>query len=605
MSVQAGAPPATADHESATDAGLSVWQTARRLAAYRPWLFWSGFLLWVLFYLLPLSRGLVMRLFFDALSGQAAAGLNLWTILTLLLVSEAALVGVRYAAAVVWTAAYLILMALPRVNMLAWIVGGPGVRLLPDSTGEAVSRFRDDAEEVALFLDTWLDFSGSGLFALAALAIMARIAPLTTLVVALPLIVVALLTRAMTTRIKEYRRRFRQATADVTGFIGEVFGAAQAVKLASAEDGVTRHLRGLDERRRVAAIRERVFAEMLDSFNQNTVNISIGLTLVLAARSMRTGAFSVGDLALFASYLAWLTGFPRWTGRLLARQKQSAVSIARMERLIRGAPVGTLVAHTPLHPRDDPPLPPPHTLNANDTLRELVVEGLSYHYPGSEKGIHTVTLQIEPGTFTVITGRVGSGKTTLLRSLLGLLPHDAGEVCWNGRPVSDPARFFTPPRCAYTPQSPRLFSETLRENILMGAPATNGLLERAAYLAVLEPDLATMADGFETVVGARGVRLSGGQIQRAAAARMFARRPALLVFDDLSSALDVETEATLWSRLFEQGEATCLVVSHRRAALRRADQIVVLDEGRIVAAGALDQLLASSEAMQRIWAEET
>ena len=114
-----------------------------------------------------------------------------------------------------------------------------------------------------------------------------------------------------------------------------------------------------------------------------------------------------------------------------------------------------------------------------------------------------------------------------------------------------------------------------------------------------------MEDGLETVIGAKGVKISGGQRQRTAAARMFVRAPELLVFDDLSSALDVETERALWDRVFEHGgfqqSVTCLVVSHRRPALRRADQIIVLKEGRIEAEGKLETLLETCEEIQRLW----
>jgi ATP-binding cassette subfamily B protein len=162
----------------------------------------------------------------------------------------------------------------------------------------------------------------------------------------------------------------------------------------------------------------------------------------------------------------------------------------------------------------------------------------------------------------VITGRIGSGKTTLLRALLGLLPPQGGAVRWNGERVVELPAHFVPPRTAYTPQVPRLFSEKLRDNILMGLPDER--LAHALHTAVLDTDVATLEAGLDTIVGPRGVRLSGGQVQRAAA-RMMVRDAELLVFDDLSSALDVDGGLLWrgwWTRRARRG--TCLVVHRRR-----------------------------------------
>jgi ATP-binding cassette, subfamily B, bacterial len=209
------------------------------------------------------------------------------------------------------------------------------------------------------------------------------------------------------------------------------------------------------------------------------------------------------------------------------------------------------------------------------------VRGLSATHPTTGRGISDIDLTLERGSFTVISGPVGAGKTTLLRALLGLMPAEGGTVTWNGHPVTDLAAFMVPPRTAYLPQVPRLFSESLADNVLLGNDPEAVDLDGALRTAVLETDLGSMPDGLATRLGARGVRLSGGQAQRVATARAVTRRPDLLVLDDVSSALDLDTERALWERLLRDTQATLLVVSNRPATLARAHQVITLAHGHV------------------------
>jgi len=581
---------------------LPTVRMMRHLIKAAPGWYTANVFLWSTIWVLPVIPALITQRFFDGLDTDA--GFNPSTLIAALLAYGAARLAVMFTA--MWNDVHFMFRigSTLRRNMLERIFELPGAQSVKQASGEIISRFREDVEHVEEATSMTVDLIGTALFGTVAALILTSIDGQLTLLVFAPLLFMVVVAERAGTHIRRYRNAAREATERITGALGEMFGAVQSIKVAGVEEPMIEHFKRLNKERRRMMVRDKVLTAVLESVFWNTLSIGTGLILIVASgRIGQDGGLTIGEFALFVYFLDFVTDAGWFIGAFIARFKQAGVSFERMFGLLDSDDPDMLVQRRDLYLTGEMPDYSPLVTDAR--LDTLEVSGLSFDYPGTSNGIEDVDLLLNRGSFTVLTGKIGSGKTTLLRAILGLVDKDAGVVLWNGEAVADPATFFVPPRSAYTPQVPKLFSMSLRENLLLGRSDTDGELTQAIRSAALERDVASMPHGLETLVGPLGMRLSGGQVQRTAAARMFVRNPELLVFDDLSSALDVDTEKTLWERLFtDHAGATALVVSHRRPALQRADQIVVLDEGRVVASGRLNELLETSPEFRDLWETE-
>ncbi|RIV40749.1 ATP-binding cassette domain-containing protein [Micromonospora radicis] len=373
-------------------------------------------------------------------------------------------------------------------------------------------------------------------------------------------------------RLERAARDTVTARAAFATALVSTLSAARTVKLAGATRPVLRHLAELDtvrserQRREIAV---QVWARSTPALASGLLPIAVWALFLNGTITAAAALVAVATLGA-ARWFAWTTAslisqVP--SARVWTRRTAEMTGIEAYSARVPGVDLAAGTAPAP-------PVAP------RTPLRRLELVGFGVRHTDGTVAVRDVDLTVERGQLVLVLGPVGSGKSSLLRALAGIAPH-TGQLTWNGEPVTDPELFLRPNQVGYVGQLPRVLSGTVADNITLGHPVDAG---HAVTTAQLEHDLAATGSGLGLLIGHKGTRLSGGQLQRLALARALAPRTELLVADDVSSALDVTTELALWQALRDRG-VTVVGSTSKRAALVRADHVVVLTGGVVQAQG--------------------
>ncbi len=441
-------------------------------------------------------------------------------------------------------------------------------RLPPTPPGEVVARAMD-ADRFARYGDRWVDFVNG--LAIVVVTGIAGSSPLAGGV----LLGVMVASAAVSALGSPAAGRSAAAASAARARFGRSLVSAlesiRTVKLAAATPAVHAHLRRVDDGRIDAAVREHRIQALLAGVP--VVLVQVGVVTAWAVHL--AGGWGLATALLVSGAVNGFDWFGRVAGAVITeapgtRAWQQATTQFAGGRDLMQLPSGLdLVSGAA-------PAPPPA---ACDRLEHLELAGLTAVHDDGTIGASDVDLVVRRGELVLLLGQIGSGKSSLLSALAGLVPY-RGALRWNGAPVDDPETFLRPGRVAHVAQVPRVLSGTFADNIRLDHDRE---VERSIADARLGRDVED-AGGADSVVGHRGVRLSGGQVQRLALARALAADAELLVADDVSSALDATTEVELWESLRRRG-STVIGATTKRAALARADRVVVLAQGRVAAAG--------------------
>jgi ATP-binding cassette subfamily B multidrug efflux pump len=451
-------------------------------------------------------------------------------------------------------------------------------------TGDLMSRATADVEAARMAVGPGVMYLLDSLTrAPLAIAVMLSVNPLLTAYALLPLAGVAAGLVFLAPRLQAASRAVQDALAEVTSRAQESFAGARVVRTFAVEPREERAMERLSEAYREANLRLARVRGWTAVLLTATGWVGLAVILLVGGRQVAEGSFDRGGLLLFQSYQLMLTWPMMAFGWVFGLFQRGAAGLDRIREVLG----------EPREPEAGVALP--------EVRGAIAFRGLTFGYGGAPV-LRDVELDVPAGSTLGIVGPTASGKSTLVSLLPRLYDPPPATLFLDGRDVRELPLAQLRAAIAFVPQEAFLFSASIRDNIAFAAPSAGDEALRAAVRdAHLEPDLARWPDGWDTVVGERGVTLSGGQKQRAALARALATQARVLVLDDALSAVDAETETQILASLrrYRAGR-TVIVVSHRVSAVRDLDRIVCLDRGRIVEEGSHAALVARGGAYARL-----
>jgi ATP-binding cassette subfamily B protein len=449
-------------------------------------------------------------------------------------------------------------------------------------TGDIMARLTNDLNAVRMLLGPAIMYSANTvMFTVGALFFLLRISPYLTLVALAPAPVASILVQYLGRKIHDRFERIQASFSEISSQAQENYSGARLVRAFAREESQIGLFERLNRRYIARALRLVQLMGMLWPTLEFILGVSMIITLMAGGHLVLQHRISVGQFVAFNTYmilLIWPIIAVGWVVNIFQR---GTASVKRIDELLKAVPAIDDSAA-------DPAIPADIVLQGAIDFRDL-----SFRY-GDTPVLHGISLHVPAGSSLAVVGPTGSGKTTLVNLISRLYEAPPDTLLIDGRNVRDYPLAVLRHNIGMVPQETFLFSETLRENLLFGAPQADAKeLLAASEAAHVRQEFEEFPQGFETIVGERGVTLSGGQKQRTAIARALLRRPAILILDDALASVDTYTEERILGGLRNYtANSTTILISHRVSTVRNADQIAVLDHGRIVELGKHDELLA-------------